>query len=394
MAGEPIERAKEAAAHLVDSLRPTDTFSLTAFSGQANTIVGAGPVGPRRSEIRAAIGAMSSDGSTNIGDALAKAYAQAAAQARDPGVVPVVMLLSDGQPTAGVCDPVQLSFAALEAFQSGIQTSTFGLGTSFDAGLMSAIASDGAGGYYFLQSADQIASAFRSELHARLEPAAVAVEIRIRLEHDVALLGVYGSRRLDERERAVERAKEIATDEQAERRGRIARDRQQDPQGGMRFFMPAFGRDDAYSLLVKLAVPPGVTGRSLGTFELRYKDLVHNRNVAEESPIRVAFAATSAASLATADPSVARTVQGHLAGEDLLAASRLLGQGRGHDAVRLLTEREQILTRAASALDEPGFRRDAARFTRLLDVLRGDEPLGEPIAVAMVLETAARSHLQ
>ena len=48
---------------------------------------------------------------------------------------------------------------ALDAFQEGIQTSSFGLGDSYDGPLMSAIAGDGAGGYYYLRDSEQIAPA-------------------------------------------------------------------------------------------------------------------------------------------------------------------------------------------------------------------------------------------
>jgi Mg-chelatase subunit ChlD len=394
MAGEPLYRAKEAAEHLIEQLAPEDEFSLTAFADNARVIVPTGFIGPRRAAIREAIEATQSSGSTNIGEALTTAYEQAGRRTAASDVVPVVMLLSDGQPTAGIHDRTQLSFLALQAFQAGIQTSTFGLGTQFDATLMSGIASDGAGGYYYLRAADQIAEAFRSELHQRLDPAAAGVEVRVRLASDVSLLGVYGSRRLDERETAVERAKEVATDVQAQHRAGIRRDRQEDVKGGMRFFIPAFGRNDAYSLLLKVSVPPGSTARSLGTFELRYKDLVHGTNVGEESPIGVRFAKSDAESVATADGSVARTIQGHLAGEDLLAASRFVGAGQVGSAIELLRERQQILVNAATSLGEPGLQQDASRFSRLLGVLRGEEELGEPLAVAMVLETAARSHLQ
>jgi hypothetical protein len=91
---------------------------------------------------------------------------------------------------------------------------------------------------------------------------------------------------------------------------------------------------------------------------------------------------------------VMRTIQGHLAGEDLMAASRLIAAGESSRAAAVLGERESILRTAATALTEPDFLTDATRFSRLLSHVQGGALGAEPYALAMVLETAARSHLQ
>ncbi len=396
MSGEAIDRAKQAARRLVAQLGPTDSFSLITFSTGAHLTVPTGAVGPRRAQIERAIKGAEAAGGTNIGAALDLAYVQAQKAARSTGAVPVVLLLSDGQATAGDTDRRRLAGRALRAFQNGVQTSSFGLGRSYDGELMSAVAADGAGGYYYLRDGDQIESAFRAEIQQRLDPAATAVEIRVRLDPDIKLLHVYGSQRLGELEAARERAKEVATDGQAQRRYDIARDRQTDRQGGMRFFIPAFARGDRYSLLLKLAVPAGVSSRQVGTLELRYKDRVFGRNVIEEQAIEIGYAKSDAESAGTIDPSVARTVQGHLAGEDLMAAAQSITRGDRRRAAAVLLERGQLLRRAAAVLEEPGFLIDAGRFAQLLAHASNPDQhrWNDPRALALVLESAARSHLQ
>ena len=64
----------------------------------------------------------------------------------------VVLLLSDGHANMGIVAPDKLSRMALDAFQGGVQTSAFGLGPDYDGALMSAIAAEGAGGYYYLRA--------------------------------------------------------------------------------------------------------------------------------------------------------------------------------------------------------------------------------------------------
>ena len=394
MAGESITRARSAAAALVDKLAPSDDFSLVTFSGDANVLVPDGAVGARRAWIKETIAGIKEDGGTNIGEGLRLGYAQAALPTIPEDAVRVVFLVSDGHANFGIKSSDSLSRLALDAFQKGIQTSSFGLGSDYDGALMSAIAGDGSGGYYYLRDPDQIAPALSTELDRRLDPVATTVEVRVRLKKDVDLLRVYGSRRLDEGESQRVRAAEIAADAQAAARDHIKQDRQEDSEGGMRFFIPAFARDDAHALLFKLNVPAGVGRRAVAGIELKYKDRLAKKNVIEEVPIQIAFADGDAASAASIDASVARTVQGFAAGEALSEASWRIANGDRTGAAALLTEREAILRAAADTLHEPLFLRDADRLARLRASTGTSSGTGDPLVLAMLLETAGRSHLR
>jgi Ca-activated chloride channel family protein len=393
MQGEPLERAKQAAQHLTNKLQPQDSFSLVTFSSEGKVQVPSGPVGPRRSAIRQTIDRMAVEGGTNIGAGLQLAYQQARSPALPEDAIRVVLLVSDGQANEGITDRSTLSSFALEAFQSGIQTSTFGVGASYDGQLMSDVASDGAGGYYYLQDASGIGPALSMELDQRLAPVATAVEVRVRLRDDVALLRVYGSRRLTDVESVRVRAVEVAADQQAEKRDQIKANRQSDLEGGMRFFIPAFATNDRCSILMQLRAPAGVSDRSVALVEVKYKDRIGMRNVTHEVPISVGYANSAEESARTEDSSVVRTVQGYLAGESLIAAAGALSGGDRVRATSLLEEREQILRMAAGQLGEPAFVQDAARLGRLRAQMGGGAAL-EPLALATLLEAAGRNHFQ
>ncbi|HEU4538106.1 MAG TPA: VWA domain-containing protein [Polyangiaceae bacterium] len=395
MAGEAIENARRASAALVDKLDAGDDFSLVTFSSDAQVLVPDGPVGPRRAAIKKSIEGVREGGGTNIGAGLERAYAQAATPAIPADAVRVVLLLSDGRANGGVTGLGPLSRMALDAFQKGVQTSTFGLGGDFDGPLMSAIADDGAGGYYYLRTPDQIAPALATELDRRLDPVATAVEVRVRLKPGVKLLHVYGSRRLGDAEAARVRAQEVAADEQAERRDRIKQDRQDDAAGGLRFFLPAFARDDGHSILLKLLAPEGAGKRDLALVELKYKDRLAKKNAVDELPVSFAYAANDAESAASRNGSVARTAQGFAAGEALARAAELIARGERAPAAALLGEREGILREAARALGEPLFEREADRLARLRSYADGGASgLGEPLVLSMLLETAGRGRLR
>ena len=336
---------------------------------------------------------MHEGGGTNIGEGLALGYAEAESKSIPDDAVRVVLLLSDGRANSGITSADRLSRLALDAFQQGVQTSSFGLGADYDGALMSSIADDGAGGYYYLRDAEQIAPALSTEIDKRLDPVATAVEVRVRLKKGVDLLHVYGSRRLTDAEASRVRAIEVAADSQAQKHDKIAKDRDDDTQGGMRFFIPAFARDDAHALLFKLRVPEGSGSRPIATIEIKYKDRVAKKNVSDELPISVTYADSDAASAETIDLSVAKTAQGFAAGESLADAASRIASGDRTGAVAELSEREGILRTAADALHEPLLAKDADRLARLREHAGSQSDLGDPLILAMLLETAGRSHL-
>jgi Ca-activated chloride channel family protein len=393
MAGESITRARDAARTLVDRLAPTDDFSLVTFSNDADVKVPDGPVGARRDAIKKIIGEVHEGGGTNIGRGLELGYTQATAKTIPADAVRVVLLLSDGRANVGLVAQEKLSKLALDAFQAGIQTSSFGLGQDYDGALMSSIAEDGAGGYYYLRDAEQISPALSTEIDKRLDPVATAVEVRIRLKKGVDLLRVYGSRRLSESEARRVRTQEVAADKQAAKRDHIATDREDDAEGGMRFFIPAFAPDDAHALLFQLSVPPGSGSKPVASIEIKYKDRLSKKNVTDEMPVTIAYADSDAASGATIDPSVARTVQGFAAGEALSQAATKIAHHDRRGAITLLTEREALLRQAADTLKEPLFLKDADRLARLRQFAGSDVGVGDSLVLAMLLETAGRSHL-
>jgi Ca-activated chloride channel family protein len=210
----------------------------------------------------------------------------------------------------------------------------------------------------------------------------------------VDLLRVYGSRRLSQAEAARVRAQEVAADAHAQVRDQIKQDRQDDSEGGMRFFIPAFSRGDSHALLLKLAAKPGAGSLGVASIEVKYKDRVSKKNVVEEIPVKVGYADSDAASAASMDPSVARTVQGFAAGEALSDAAARIARGDREAAIALLLEREDILTQAATALDEPLFLRDVRRLSRLRSFAGSPDGVGDPLVLSMLLETAGRSHLR
>ena len=392
MRGELISSARNAASQLLGRLEDSDEFGLVTFSTDANTLVPLGRIGSSREKIQTTISQIVEGGGTNISGGLSAGYSELA-KTRNTDAVRVAMLLSDGRANNGITARSKLSQLALNAFQEGIQTSAFGLGTDYDGPLMSQLAGDGAGGYYFLKDGSQIESALATELSKRLDPVATALEVRVRLKPEVEVLKVYGSRKLSEEETARVRAIEVATDLQEEKRTKIKANRQEDLEGGMRFFIPAFARADAHSMLLKLRLPEGINSRDVATIEVKYKDRLSKKNVLEEIPLKLDYADSDLASAKSIDPAVLRSVQGFLAGETLMQAAQLMAKNDKQAAIDLLGQREGLLQHAAVTLGEPLFVQDSRRLSRLREHASAKSSLSDPLVLAMMMETAGSVHL-
>jgi Ca-activated chloride channel family protein len=392
MSGQAIEDAKSAAEAVVSKLAPTDDFSMVTFSDQAHLLVGDGPVGPRRASAIARIHEVRADGGTNISGGLDMGYAQAHVAGIPQDAVRLVMLLSDGHANGGDTDPDHLAQRAATAFQEGVQTSSFGLGTDFDAALMSRIADRGAGGYYYLADSSQIAPALAREIDARLQPVATALELRVRLRPDVTATKVFGSRELSTPEAAAVRAQEVALDQREKKHG-IAGDRDQDAAGGMRFFIPAFAGSDRHATIITLQVPPGEGERSIASVELRYKDRLLAKNVTKELPVKVRYAATDAESAATENASVERMVQAFRAGDTILDAADKVDHGDRPDARAELDERAKVLVQASDTLKEPMLAEDGARLVRLASAVGGDQAIHDPLPLVVMLRGSAYGYM-
>ena len=393
MSGAAIDNARKAAASLVERLDANDDFSMVTFSSAAEVRVPDGLVGARRKQILATIADVQANGGTNISSGLDLGYTEAHSTRISPEAVKIVMLLSDGHANGGDTNPRTLAERSARAFQDGIQTSSFGLGADFDAPLMSSIADRGAGGYYYLADSTQIASALAKEMDSRLVPAALGVEVRVRLRPDVSPMRVYGSRALEQAEAAQVRAQEVAMDKNAGKKG-IAQDRQEDTAGGMRFFMPAFARDDRHALLMQLQVPAGVGERPLVSVEVQYKDRIRKKNVTEEYPVKIEYAKDDAESASTANASVVATVQAFLAGDSIVAAEHMVDAQNRLAAMRLLQERAELLKRAAVTLNEGRLGEDAIRLARLSRAVGGQDQVKDALPLAVLLRGSSYGYLK
>ena len=153
MSGEKIEQARAAGKQILRSLSPMDRFRLIDFSSDVRTFRDNFSAATREN-IRAAeryLDDLDAQGSTNISGALDEALSSPV----QPGRLPIVLFLTDGQPTVGERDASVI--ASNVAKQRGVRRLfTFGVGADLNVSLIEQLALEGRGTASFVRPDESV----------------------------------------------------------------------------------------------------------------------------------------------------------------------------------------------------------------------------------------------
>jgi Ca-activated chloride channel family protein len=148
---------------LIDGLGDEDQFALVTYESNAGVEVPMAGVGGNRVVIRRAIEALGASGSTNLYDGLELGYREVFAN-YDSARQNRVILLSDGNPTAGITGESEILRMSRNYNSEGVGLTAIGLGTDFNVELMRDLALQADGNYYFLENAGAVSEVFDEEL--------------------------------------------------------------------------------------------------------------------------------------------------------------------------------------------------------------------------------------
>jgi Ca-activated chloride channel family protein len=162
MSGSKLSYARKAARFLASELTERDRLAIVTFDDEINVLVPSQPVRDPLLFI-SAINTIQAGGCTALFDGWLAGAMQVANQL-DPTGLNRVLLLSDGQANEGLTDAAEIAAKVEGLTQRGISTSAFGLGSGFDEDLMGAVASAGDGTLAQIESPQQLADLYASEL--------------------------------------------------------------------------------------------------------------------------------------------------------------------------------------------------------------------------------------
>jgi Ca-activated chloride channel family protein len=179
MQGEKINQAKQSLLNLINMLSPQDRLALVSYADNVQTHANLLKVTPtNRFLLQSAVNSIRTGGSTNLSSGLQQGITimqRSLAAGRNGSII----LVSDGLANRGITDPQSLGRMATAAQKHEFGISTVGVGLDFNEHLMTTIADQGAGKYYFLDEPEKFAEILHNEFeHARMTVASnTAVEI-------------------------------------------------------------------------------------------------------------------------------------------------------------------------------------------------------------------------
>jgi Ca-activated chloride channel family protein len=177
MDGRPINEAVLAAKNVVKGLGPRDRLAIVAFNSTAEVLVSSRPV-DEPEVFLSALDRIHANGNTALYDGWLLGSKEVAPHV-GKDVISKVLLLSDGQANAGKTAADEIFADCAHLSGTGVYTSTFGLGDSFDERLLIGMATSGEGKGYFGKTATDLHDPFEEELG--MLGALVAREVRLKL---------------------------------------------------------------------------------------------------------------------------------------------------------------------------------------------------------------------
>ena len=178
MQGEKIQYVRRGLGLLIDGMHDDDQLALITYSDRVEVVAKMSRVGDNRVALRRAVDDLVADGSTDLHGGLLAGYREVLA-GYDSARQNRVILLSDGNPTAGVTG-TEAILADSRTFNSdGVGLTTIGLGADFNIGLMRGLAQQADGNFYFLEDTGAIDEVFAEELSYFVVPVAFDLELSL-----------------------------------------------------------------------------------------------------------------------------------------------------------------------------------------------------------------------
>jgi Ca-activated chloride channel homolog len=190
MEGEPLEYVKRACSYVVDLLEPTDILSVVTFEEQVDVVMPARRV-VNRALVKEHIQRIQPGNTTNLYDGLVAGASQVAS-VRSDAYVNRILVLTDGEPTAGIKDFASIVGSVAEQKSRGISVTALGFGPEYNEELLAGMARRTGGNYYYISRPDLIPEVFRKELDALLTISAKNLRLRMLLSRWVQVRQVYG----------------------------------------------------------------------------------------------------------------------------------------------------------------------------------------------------------
>ncbi|MBI1331503.1 MAG: VWA domain-containing protein [Armatimonadetes bacterium] len=185
MEGQPLEFVKQACSHVVDLLSPTDVLSIVTFEEMVEVLMPPQQV-TNKDMVKAGISRLQAGNTTNLYDGISLAMQQIM-QFIESNRATRMIVLTDGDPTAGIKDYTALVNHAGELRSRGISVTFLGFGPDYNEELLAGMAKKAGGNYYFIPQPQLIPEIFRSELEKLMTTVTRNMSLELKLARWVSM---------------------------------------------------------------------------------------------------------------------------------------------------------------------------------------------------------------
>lgn len=322
MKGKRLSNAVAAARSAVQRLRDGDVVSVVTYNTAADVLVSPTVVdGTSRARLLAGIDRVRAGGDTCISCGVDTGMRLLGQRA---GMVGRLLLLSDGEATAGVRDVDGFRRQAEDCRRMGASITTIGVDVDYNERIMAALARESNGRHFFVESPSGLASIFDQEMESLASTVANRAELTVDLSPGVFAEQVYD-------------------------RSSVT--------SGSQLVVPlgAFAATDRKTLLVRLRVPRGSAGqRPVAAVRLRYDDLTDSGKAGSSDGALFARLTDDSSQVAPLDGVVSARLSSSDTAAALEEANELARAGRAADARKLVQDKAGAIA---------GRRRDARAAT-------------------------------
>jgi Ca-activated chloride channel family protein len=178
MEGSPLEYVKQACGFVVDMLGPNDILSIVTFEETVDVLMPPQRVTSKQ-PIKDGIQRLMPGNTTNLYDGLALG-AQQVLSIQEGGRATRLVVLTDGDPTAGIKDFSALVAHAGEIKNRGITSTFLGFGPDYNEELLASMAKRAGGNYYYIPRPEMIPEVFRTELDKLMTTVARNLQLTVK----------------------------------------------------------------------------------------------------------------------------------------------------------------------------------------------------------------------
>lgn len=190
MEGPPLEYVKQACQFVVDILTPNDILSIVTFEEFVQVLMPPQRVSDKAA-IKEGIARITAGNTTNLYEGLATGLSQILNGVEGSRATRMVVL-SDGDPTAGIMDFGSLVQLASDIKQRGVTVTLLGFGPDYNEELLAGMAKRAAGNYYYIPRPELIPEIFRTELDKLMTTAAQNLRLDLKMARWVKLASATG----------------------------------------------------------------------------------------------------------------------------------------------------------------------------------------------------------